>query len=157
MAAVGEYLLRVCGAAVLCAVISGFMDKKGMLGAAVKLLTGIFMVVTLMGPLVNIRLTAVENVFLDFEQEADDLAASGENSARETMMTIIKDRTEAYILDKANALGASLTVEVTLNTDDIPTPKGVHLMGNISPYAKKRLTDIIQTDLGIFAEAQTWN
>ncbi len=157
MAAVGEYLIRVCCAAVLCALISGFLDKKGMLGASTKLLTGIFMVVTLLGPLVNLRVTGIENVILDVEQDADDLAASGENSAREAMAAIIKERTEAYILDKAKALGASLTVVVSLNTDDIPTPNGVHLVGSVSPYAKKRLTDIIQGDLGISAEAQTWN
>ena len=65
------------------------------------------------------------------------------------MTEIIKQRTQAYILDKAQALNTVLEVEVTLSDDDIPVPLKVRLKGKISPYAKGRLQATIAEDLGI--------
>ncbi len=155
MEALREYLLRMCAAGVLCALVSGLLGKKGMIGAATKLLTGMLMLVTLLSPLVKLPLTSLDSVLTDITQEADSVAASGENSARQAMEAIIMEKTEAYILDKAKGYGGSITVSVTLNGESLPA--AVQISGSISPYGKKQLQDSIEQELGIPMEAQTWN
>ncbi|MFR3325850.1 MAG: hypothetical protein ACLTR8_15535 [Oscillospiraceae bacterium] len=44
----------------------------------------------------------------------------GENLARDSMADIIKEETEAYILDKAADLHANLRVEVAVGEDNLP-------------------------------------
>ena len=74
--------------------------------------------------------------------------------AGEAEGNIIKSRVQAYILDKADSFGTSLEVEVILDQDHIPV--SVELQGNISPYARAQLTEIIEEDLGIPKEHQLW-
>jgi hypothetical protein len=57
-------------------------------------------------------------------------------------------------LDKAESLGAELTVEVMLDDSQIPIPTKVRIRGNISPYNREKLSSIIERDLGIPTEAQ---
>ena len=67
---------------------------------------------------------------------------------------IIKQRTEAYILDRASAMDAQIKVSVSLGKDGIP--KSVRITGRISPMNRSRLTDVIAADLGIPREQQEW-
>lgn len=78
----------------------------------------------------------------------------GENLARDSMADIIKEETEAYILDKAADLHANLHVEVTVGEDSLPM--AVTLSGEASPYARRQIQAIIANDLGISKENQKW-
>ena len=72
------------------------------------------------------------------------------------MSAIIKDRTEAYILDKAASMGLSLRVEVILSEEEIPKPITVKLWGTVPPYTKTRLRNWMEDTLGIGEEDQLW-
>ncbi len=157
MGGLGEYLLGVCGAAVLCAVVTGLLGKNGSMNAGIKLMCGCFMLLTLLAPVVGIRLGSLDVVFADVSEEAEAIRESGENSARQELVSIISQQTQAYILDKAEDLGASITVQIQCSSDTIPVPESAQITGNVSPYAKKRLTDILREDLGIPGEALTWS
>ncbi len=157
MSWIGEYLIGVCSAAILCAIVTGIAGNKGTVGGAVKLIAGIFMIITLFGPLLDVRLDTWDKAFSGIAQDADALAVQGENSSKVAMAAIIKKQTEAYILDKAGDLGADVAVEVTLSQDSVPVPMAVHISGNLSPYAKKQLTKLLSQDLGITEEGQTWS
>ncbi len=152
-----EYLLGVCAAAMVCAAVTALVGKKGTVGPVVKLMTGCFMLLTLLTPLGGIRLGSLEDLISDVSADADAMAAAGENSARQELVLRITERTQAYILDKAAALGADVRVQITVSDDDIPVPSGVTVSGSISPYAKKRLEAVLTTDLGISEEAVKWN
>ena len=91
---------------------------------------------------------------LGYMGDAKDAAAMGENLARDSMADIIKEETEAYILDKAADLHAKLHVEVTVGEDSLPT--AVTLSGEASPYARRQIQAIIANDLGIAKENQKW-
>ena len=86
--------------------------------------------------------------------DAKDAAAMGEKLARDSMADIIKEETEAYILDKAADLHVNLHVEVTVGEDNLPT--AVTLSGEASPYARRQIQAIIANDLGIAKENQKW-
>lgn len=156
MDAIKTYLLQVTAAAVVCGIVHTLAGKKGTLATGVRLLSGIFLTLTLLGPLVNLRLTEIPDALQKIESAGSDLVADGEISSRDAMAEIIKEKTEAYILDKADSLGAAVQVSVSLTLDGMPVPNAVSLRGSISPYGKQRLQEIITEDLGIPEEAQTW-
>ncbi len=157
MDGLSEYLLGVCAAALICAVVTGLLGKKGSMGTGIKFVCGCFMLLTVLSPLTGLQLRGVNYMFTDVSAEADTLRESGENSARNQLTAIITEQTQAYILDKAEDLGASITVQVQCSVDELPVPSSVQISGTVSPYAKKRLTDIITEDLGIRKEELTWS
>lgn len=91
---------------------------------------------------------------LRYMDDAEDAAAMGENLARDSMADIIKEETEAYILDKAADLHANLRVEVTIGEDNLPA--AVTISGEASPYARRQIQAMIANDLGISKENQKW-
>ena len=86
--------------------------------------------------------------------DAEDAAAMGENLARDSMADIIKEETEAYILDKAADLHENLRVEVAVGEDNLPA--AVTISGGASPYARRQIQAMIANDLGISKENQKW-
>lgn len=156
MDGVRGYLIRLTAAAIVCGIVTGVLGKKGTLGAVIQLLAGVFMVITIVSPWTKIRLNGFGEYFDSLSLEAASAAADGENTARETLADIIKSETEAYILDKADSFGATLTVEVILDDAAVPAPCGVRISGSISPYGKSELSRIIEEDLAIALEDQIW-
>ena len=64
---------------------------------------------------------------------------------------------EANDKDFAEAMTLSGSkVEVTVDTSQTPVPNAVRVSGQISPYGKKQLQQMIANDLGIALEAQIW-
>lgn len=150
------YLLGITVVALCCGILSSVLGKKSISGASVKFLCGIVMLLTVVGPLINLRPGNMQGIFNSFSQESDAVTAFGKETALKEYAAIIKDRTAAYILDKAKNLGVELTVEVTLSDNEPMVPCGVKLSGAISPYAKNVLSDMIAKDLGIRVEEQIW-
>ena len=81
---------------------------------------------------------------------AEDLAEAG----KEELAEIIAERTAAYISDKADALGLTVTVRVETELEaGTPIPASAELRG---PYSRS-LADWIAEELGIPAERQVWH
>lgn len=156
MESIKEYLLGVIGAAILCSILVQITGEKSFLGTTVKLICGVFMLIVLVAPVTDIQIQPLK-LFSDISLDADQITSAAVNSSRESVAGIIKEQTQAYILDKANACGVALSVEVILSDDEIPEPSSVILSGDVSPYNKKILTQTIENDLGIPSEAQIWN
>lgn len=150
------YLISIVAAALVCGIAQKIMGDKGSVGMMGKLLSGVFLALTLIAPLRSVRLQDTGSVTYLYAQEAQQATDDGVNQAYKAIADGIKQRTEAYILDKAAAMDVALTVEVTLDDGQIPAPQSVRLTGAVSPYAKQRLTKIMQEDLGIDKEHQIW-
>lgn len=155
MEALRQYIISVTTAAMIGGIITGLF-QNGTAKEVVKLICGVFLAFTVMRPVAGLDFEELLEVDLLYSQDAEEAAALGENLARESMADIIKAETEAYILDKAAALNADLTAEVTVNNDDPPIPVSVRLSGEVSPYARQQLQSMIQEDLGISKENQLW-
>lgn len=156
MESIRTYLLQITVAAMFCGIATGVLGKKGMLGTTVKLLAGIFMALAVVAPWVNIRIDSFDSFLNGISLDGSAAVSEGEISATNAMKSIIKERTEAYILDKADTLGADVTADVSLNVEAIPAPTGVRISGKFSPYAKSVLSAYIADDLGISLEDQIW-
>ena len=155
MQGIKEYLLGVIAAAILCAIVTQLVSKESLPGAAMKLICGVFMLLALVSPVTQIRIRP-SHIFSDLSLQADLITTAASESSRESIAQIIKEQTQAYILDKASSQGVSLSVSVALSDGEIPKPIGVTLTGSVSPYTKKILSETIEKDLGIAAEAQIW-
>lgn len=151
-----SYLLGVFAAALICGIVKRLMGEKGANAALTNLIAGVFMVFTLIRPLISVELSDFDNWTDGFRADAAQAVAQGESQTRKALAQFITERTQSYILDKAQSLNTALEVEVTLSDDDIPVPIKVRLNGKVSPYAKGRLEAIISEDLGIEKENQTW-
>ena len=76
---------------------------------------------------------------------------------REILAALIREKTQAYIWDKAMQLNTELSVQVTLQEDaGFPYPCHVVLCGSVAPAVQKQLSRMITEDLGIPPEEQEW-
>ncbi len=156
MEQIRQYLLTIIAAAIFCAIVNSLFGKKGTVAATIKMLSGLFLAVTLLAPLTRIQISNLTDFFEDLDASASGVVAEGEQMAAASMAAIIKQRTEAYILDKALSLELDLEVEVTLSGANPPIPESVLLIGNASPYARGVLQRYMKEELGIPEEKQTW-
>ena len=152
MDAIKDYLLSITAAALICGIVNS-LSGKGSTGKLLKLLSGLFLAAAVIKPAVEVKLDNIYNFTDNLSVNSDIVVSQGENLAAEEMKRIIKEKTEAYILDKAKALGAEIAVEVTLHDY---TPVGVTIEGDVSPYVKKNLSANITQELDIPPEEQVW-
>ena len=118
------------------------------------LLCGILLTVVILMPLSVIRL----NDFLDLSQylpeSSDDLLKRGTETAENVKRQYITDRCEAYILDKAKALGVKILPIVQV--DETFLPVYAEIRGDPEPQVQKQLEQMLVLDLGITKENQRW-
>jgi len=152
----GAYILSVTAAALVGTVATRLLRDHGLAAQLGKVLVGVFLLLSLLRPLMGKALPDLSQWRYDYTQAAQEAVALGEMTAKNALVQRIKDQTEAYILNKAASLQAKLQVEVVLSDDPIPVPVGVKLSGQISPYAKSQLQRLLQQELGIAKENQQW-
>ena len=147
-----QHVIGVVAAALLCGISTTLVHEKTVLGAGVKFITGLLMVLAVLQPWTNISL----DIFTDWREgisaDASDIVTYGKESAMEAYRSGIKEQLESYIQDEANALGAELSVQITLADDDVPVPKRVVLSGDISPSGKQAMSALLTERLGISRE-----
>ena len=151
-----EYVLRVVAAAIVCAVVRGFLGKKTATGRITVILCGVFMAATVITPLGNISFSGVSDFWDDLSADAKKYVTEGTTDAEKQRLDIIKSQCEAYILDKANRMGLQIAVEVELDGYNENIPCGAVISGNVSPYAREQLGAYIEDTLGIAKEKQEW-
>lgn len=156
MESLRAYLIGLVAAAILTGIVTQLMGDKGTQGGMIKLISGLFLVFTVIAPIANIDLSGLRDFSADFSEAGEEAALIGEDITRESLAAVIKQRSEAYILDKAAGLDVELEVDVTVSDDKMPVPSAVLLRGKVSPYAKARLQSIIVQNLGIDKEKQIW-
>lgn len=148
------YLISVTAAALICGAVSTLIGKTGSTSKLIKLLCGLFLTATVIKPVAELKLDEIYAFTEQLELSSNLAVSNGEEMASDEMKRIIKEKTEAYILDKAKVLGADVEVEVML-ADMIPA--GVCIEGEVAPFARTSLSACISQDLGIPPEEQIWN
>lgn len=152
MEAVRQYIISVVAAALLCGIVTGLMPP-GRASQIIRMVCGLFLAYTVLSGLTGLDIQVPDWGALT-TSDARLAAALGESLGQDALAQGIKEQTEAYILDKATALGLSLEVEVFL--DESQVPQSVTLSGQVSPYERQQLQSTIALDLGIAKENQQW-
>ena len=154
---IGDYLLSIVAAALICSVIGMLVGKNNSISGMFRLLSGIFMAITVLSPFLSLRLHEFSGMLEAADAQSDAWVAQGEEYGHQQLCAFISERTTTYILDKANSLGLHIQTELTLSTGGEPIPWSVQLFGDASPYARQQLTHYIENELGIPKERQSWN
>ena len=150
-----EYLLTVTAASIFCGILKSFMGETGSAAGMVRLLCGVFLALTVIRPLADIQLSEWDLFPQEIQSQVDIAVAEGEDYGKQALARCIKEESEAYILDKAQAFQGIMAVEVTVNGEP-PVPTECTIRGDISPYAKQQISKILEADLGIAKEDQRW-
>ena len=153
---ISGYIMKLLAVSLICGAAVQLLGSKGSMGPLIRLIAGLFMTVTVISPWAQVRIQHMSDYFEDVSSGSGQIVVAGEEQAREMLVSIIKERTQAYILDKANSYGAELAVEVSVDGSDTPVPCAVQISGSISPAGKKALSNMIRQELGIPLEEQTW-
>lgn len=156
MTSLKEYLLSVIVVSVFCALINSLIKEKGAASHLLKLMSGILIMIVVLKPLISFKMNDIHSYIESFSVDASFHVQQGEKTSQESYAAIIKEQTQAYILDKATSLDVDIAVDVILDTNAPYTPVTVYLRGSVSPYAKKQLSDYIAEKLAIGKEAQIW-
>lgn len=154
MTGIGSQILTVLCGAMVVSILGNFAD--GSTGKILKLVGGLFLSLTIMGSFLKLDFDLLENLPVAYLDAADAVAAEGERNAQEAMGTIIKEETEAYILDKAKALNTQIQVEVTLDQSEIPVPHSVRIFGEPTRAQQEILEAFLESELNIPKERQQW-
>lgn len=156
MSAMGEYLFTIVAAALFVSVLQILVTKKTTVSTVIKLVSGIFLLYTVVSPLVAFRVNDTIEHITDIENDASLLIADACISRDDEIRSVIKQNAEAYVLDKALVLGANIQVELTVQNESPYLPEKITLTGAVSPLIKKQLTSVIEKDIGLPEELQIW-
>lgn len=148
-----KYVLSLCAAALVSGILMD-LNREGLPGQVMKVLCGLFLMLTALGPLGKLSLPDVGDWAAKWQEEAGEAVAEGERYAAQNRRTGITDGLRAYILDKAAAMGLEVQVRVTLSQEELPTE--VELTGSPTPAQKRQLEEQIVGALGISKEAVRW-
>ena len=123
------------------------LAPEGREQAAVRLAGGLLMILAILGPLGSWNWEELALPAGSFRQATTEQMADYEAERTTALGTIIAEKTAAYIWDKADELGLSCTVEVTVAVGEsgIPLPDTAVITG---PYSGV-LAALIQEEVGI--------
>ena len=88
--------------------------------------------------------------------DSEAFIEEGQEIAEHAKQTVISDETEAYIKSKAASLDSDFSIQVILSEDPVPIPKSVMIEGSLTEEEKQYLQTILEDDLNIAKENQTW-
>ena len=155
MIAVQNALFRVVAAALAVSLINVIPVKRS-IRRVICAGCGAFLLLTVLTPLLRLQDVEPKDYLSQFQiDEAliDDALQDGQTRAQ----ALITEQTEAYIWDKAAALGAEVRAKITLAalSEHYSYPYAVTLTGRWTPAQRQALSDYIAQTLGIPPERQT--
>ena len=151
-----EYIISVLTAAIIAGISTKLVKKPDTAAAVVRLVTMLFVTLVVASPLVDIHITDISSYIDSMRTDSLTVVNQGQDMAKEASAEIIIEKTEAYIMDKAGTYGANITADISISDYEELIPDRVVIEGNVSPYAKNMLKQMIEEDLGISRENQIW-
>ena len=150
-------IITIVAAAILCVSVLRITGNNNSTSRLIKLTTALFMLLTVIRIFSYVELKDFADILTNVNDDADLLVTNGEFATQKEIEDIIKDRVEAYILDRAQQYGVELEVQIKDIDQETMMPMKVYLQGRISPIVKKQFGMEIENDLGIPEEKQVWD
>ncbi len=149
-----NWIFSLAGTAMVCAAARR-LTPEGRVKSVLRMVCAVAMAAALFSPLLQGALDTYPLELARYRAQAAALTEEGEALRRELDRGIIEREMEAYILDKARALGAPLqgaAVALRWSTEGVWLPASAELTG---PY-HAALARAIEAELGIPRSAQVW-
>lgn len=148
-----QYAISVVSVAILCSILTRIASQNSEKNL-MRLISGLILTIVVIRPVSQIELPSMKEISIPKDAAAYVAAEEGKELAEESMNDIIKRTCEAYILNKATALGADVHVSVSVNAQHIPF--AARITGDVTSEIRKQLAQTLETDLGITKENQSW-
>lgn len=147
-----QWLLRIS----TCALLISFAEQLPLTGTmqkTVRFVGGLLLILCILQPISGADLSELPIDLAAYEEAVTALQTDLTRERECELSGGIAARTQAYIEDKASALGLCVSAVVdTECTDGVPFPKRVTLYGK----ENAALSDFIAQQLGIAKENQIW-
>ncbi len=148
-----EYIQGIVIASLICSLvmqmISGSAKRDVM-----RIICGVLLSAIILQPFSRIRLEDFQKLKPYETDSAEHYLDLGKATADEMKSRYITDRYEAYILDKAESMGAEIIPIITIDESDIPV--FAEIQGTIAPEIQDELERILIMEMGITKENQRW-
>ena len=156
MEAIKQYVISITAAAILCILAPSIFSSNNTYTGAVKFLCSLIFMIILVSPWKNFRLEEYdwfwESAFADAKAAVDE----GVFAFNDLQAAGIKEKTAAYILDKAKEYDLELDIQVELDDSSPPMPENIIISGISTPLQKQQLRQIVSRDLDIPKERILW-
>lgn len=130
------------------------LAPRGKEQAMVRLAGGLLLTLAILRPLAGMDWEGPALAAGSFRAQTREQAEAYRKNQIQVLSSIIEERTEAYILDKAEQLGLACSVEVTAAAGEsgVPLPCRVTIRG---PYSRE-LAVCVEEEVGVPAEKIFW-
>ena len=155
--AIGQWLTGITCAALIAA-LAERLTPQGPVRRIVGLTCGLVLLTVLLAPILPLRGDALAGALTEYRLELEDYRQALEGESQAAMKSIIEEQCAAYIQDKADALGIPCTVAVEAEELEggWPVPRHVTVSGALSAEQREELTALIEAELAVPAEEQTY-
>lgn len=151
-----QWVLGVSCASLVMVVMGALVQGSG--GKRVcKLAGSLLLLLVTIGPVLRMDQQDWQRLLQLETQGMEEAEQSLQEQNNLIYESIIEEETQAYILDKAEALGVQCQVEVVVKwEDDLPRPWSVKLEGSWSQAQREKLSNMLQEELGIPKDRQSF-
>ena len=156
MQAMRDYLMCVCIGSILLSLLQTLLPE-GKYQKVLDFSGSIMLLLIVISPVVNLDASEILGTVSEYLNQDYKVDLEIVSNNQERIEQVIIDSCATYILDKAEMIGADITVVVRLDVkDNVPYPTGVELSGAYNDQQKQILSNILEQELGIPKEEQKW-
>lgn len=150
MELVRSWLMGVTCAAMLLA-LAEILTPEGSVKRICRLAGGVVLLLAAIGPVAKLEEADFARITGQYKNRAEEYREALDEETENLYESIIEEKTAAYIMDKAEELGMTCQVSVTVGwePDGTPRPAAVILHGIWTKEQREALTQKISSDLGI--------
>ena len=154
-----NYIQIIISAALLCS-LALIITPDGRAKKAVGIVCAVSMITALISPLVKLDFSEYSEAVAGYKISAQKYADNGIENRENLNRLYIQEQCQAYILDKADYLGADVSaVKVTAewSNDGYWYPVSADINHDCSDADRKKLESQIEAELGISRDNQNWS
>lgn len=156
---IASCIRQLCALSILCGAAMS-LAPEGSVKRVMGVLCSVALILAAIQPLKGLDLSQYALELAKYEEREAEFLESGEDMNEMLNRLVIQQGYESYIMDKAAELGIeiqSLSVGVQWNLDGLWVPDSVELHVQSSGESQRKLSGIIEAELGIPAERQYWS
>ena len=157
MEQIKDWLMAVLTVSVVIAGAKSLMPPGGVRQVG-QLVCGMVLMCVLLRPLCAVEGLSVTRFLEDYACEIQVREAELEQQTEYSRRAVIEQFCGTYIVEQAAQLGLECRAEVdcVLNEDGLWIPRSARLWGAFDDVTQSRLTQLLETELGILPAAQTY-
>lgn len=153
-----SWIYSIICTAIFCSIMLALIPE-GRVKSAARVVASIALLASVILPLKNMDFKVYSETLSQYRAEAEDITGKAQSIGDELNRKCIEERCSAYILDKAESLGAEInSVKVSLEWSEqgFWYPTGVQIESACEEDKKLKLMNYIESELGIENQAQQW-